>query len=740
MRQLIERYPALQRLVTGRASRVPLVRQTSAVDCGPACVSMALAYHGKEVSVEEIRRKLGTGRDGSSAFGLLVAARNFGLQARGVKVPLERLEALPAGSILHWELNHFVVLSGVSKGHVDIVDPALGHRRLALADVGRLFTGVALLLEPGATFAPGRALKPNNRYAQAILEQRPLLVRVLVMSVLLQLFSLSVPAATGAIVDHILPRDDVHLLLILSIGLAMVVAFQLLASLVRGHLLLQLRTHLDARLALGFLEHVINLPYQFFEQRWIGDMMARMNSNGTVREMLTSGALSGLLDGGMVFTYLILLYALSPGMAAMVTLAAALQVLVLLLTRHRQRLLMTEHLVKDATFQNHQVEMFSSIETLKAMGVEHASAERWSDLYVDLLNATLDRGRLDATTDALMGALRLGSPLVIVAYGCARVLDGQMSLGTMLALSALGGSFLVPMSNLIGTAIALARLPSYLERLEDVRNSPLEQASDCVVGAPKLLGRVTLDHVSFRFGPLAAPVIEDVCVDIEPGTSVAIVGRSGSGKSTLARILVGLFLPTSGRVLYDGADLAKLELRSVRRQIGVVPQTPHVFGRAVRHNIAFADPTTPMEAVELAAKRACLHDDIMAMPMAYETVLLNGGASLSGGQRQRLALARALLSEPSILLLDEATSALDGAAEAKVQAELAKLQCTRIVIAHRLSTIRTADVVLVLDGGRIVDRGKHHELLRRSDVYRSLFGGQGQRSAHAEGATERAWA
>ncbi len=452
--------------------------------------------------------------------------------------------------------------------------------------------------------------------------------------------------------------------------------------------------------------------------------MMRMGSNTTIREILTSGVLSGVIDGALVFAYLGILAVMSGGMALVVIGLAVLHILVFLVLRKRQAELMAVGLVTQARAQGYQFELLNGVETLKAMGSEQRAVEKWTDLFVDTLNVSLDRGRLDALATSLTGTLRLASPLVILAFGAQQVMSGHLTLGTMLGLSALAGGFLGPLGNLVSTAMQLQLLGSYVARIDDVLETPPEQDRAKVRLAPALAGRLAVERVSFRYAPTAPLVVKDVSVDVAPGAFVAIVGKSGSGKSTMASLMAGLYRPDEGRILFDGLDAAELEARSVRRQLGIVVQRPYLFGGSLRSNIALADPSAPLDAVVEAAKRACLHDEIVAMPMGYETILVDGGASLSGGQRQRVALARALVRKPVVLLLDEATSALDAITEVAVQRELAALGCTRIVIAHRLSTIAGADLILVMDGGAIVERGTHAELLARRGAYAHLLAAQ----------------
>jgi ATP-binding cassette subfamily B protein len=725
-----DRFPALRGLrLGGHKRRIPQIQQTAATDCGPACLTMVMGYFGKTVRLDEVRAAMGFSRLGTDALTLVETARTYGLRGRGIKIrDIDALRFLDPASILHWRFNHFVVFERMEQRGAWVVDPAGGRRLVSREELDRAFTGVAVAFETTEDFAPSRdQRRPVWRQLRQVLAESGLLTRILTTSVVIQFFSLAVPILTGLIVDRVVPRGDQHLLLVLAAGCAGLVGFKLLALLVRSFLLLHLRTRLDARMTLQFLDHLVHLPYLFFQQRSAGDLLMRLNSNATIREILTSSAISGVFDGVMVVLYLVFLLAADLRMGLLVAGLGGLRVAIFLITRRRQRDLMSESLQTQADSRGYQVQVLSGIETIKAGGAEDRAVDRCAHLFVRELNVSLDRGRLDAVTSSVLDVLGTGSPLLVLIYGSTLVLHGDLTLGTMLALSALAAGFLTPLTTLVGTATQLQLLGSYLERLDDVLETEREQEHGARQRPAALRGRVTLEGVSFHYSPVTPPVVADASLDLLPGQLVAVVGASGSGKSTLAGLLAGLYKPETGRILYDGVDLADLDLRWLRGQLGFVAQNAYLFGLSIRANIALNDPTLPLARIIEAARLAEIHDDVQAMPMGYESVLADGGASLSGGQQQRLALARALVRRPKVLILDEATSALDAVTEAKVQKSLAALRSTRIVIAHRLSTVRNADLILVMDQGHIVERGSHAELMAGNGYYRSLVDAQLER-------------
>ncbi|MCP3963383.1 MAG: peptidase domain-containing ABC transporter [bacterium] len=737
---LLERFPALRGLRLIRRRRIPFVQQTTATDCGAACIAMVAGYHGKSLSLSEVREATGISRHGTSAVTLLEAGRYFGLRGRGLQIEeIDDLKYLDPGAILHWRFSHFLVLERLVKRGAWVVNPSGGRQFVPRDDLERSFTGVALTFEPGDDFEPeaakGQGVWP---YVRRFLSESGLLVRILVTSAFVHALALAIPLLTGLLVDRIVPRGDLRLLSVLAVGVAGIIGFNLLADLVRSFLLIHLRTRLDARLALEFLDHMVDLPYLFFQLRSAGDLIMRLNSNSTIREMLTSGTLSAVLDGVMVSLYLLLLLAASPKIGLLVALLGILRVGLFLAVRTNIRDLMSVSLQTQAQTRSFEFQLLSGIETLKAGGAEPEAVRIWSRLFVRELNAALDRGRLDAVVNSLLGALRVASPLVILLYGSLLVIRGELSLGTMLALNALAVGFLTPLSTLVTTAFQLQLMGSYLQRIGDVLDAPCENVGGAGQRAPELKGGIALREVTFRYALTAPPAVRELSLELRPGSFVVVVGTSGSGKSTFASLLAGLYLPESGQILYDGADLAELELRSLRSQLGFVPQSPYLFASSIRGNIALTDPGMPLSAVIEAARLACVHDDIMALPMRYQTLLAENGSSLSGGQRQRIALAQALVRRPRVLVLDEATSALDAVTEQRVYANLSAMKCTRVVIAHRLSTVREADLIVVMDAGSIAEQGTHAELMTLRGKYRRLVDAQLDREPETAGGAERA--
>ncbi len=721
--------PALRRL--GRTRRVPVVRQPSPLDCGPACLAMVLGYHGRPTPIAECRTVCGVGRDGASAQALAQAARHYGLRVKALSIEPAEFARLPLPAIAHWDFRHFVVVERWSPRKVDIVDPGVGRLELSAREFSEHFTGVVLALEPGAHFEPRRRSEPPTwrglaRRLSGLPELRRGLVLILAASALLQALGLGVPLATKLVVDEVLRRPDPDRVTLIGAGMVVVMLALLATAFVRARLLVHLEARLDTHLMLGFFEHVLALPYAFFQERPSGDLIMRLGSNQLLRETLTNQTVSALLDGSLVVVYLALLIAWQPAFGGLVLALGLMQVALLVVSRRQSRALLQRDLCATAESQSYLVEALAGIATLKAAGAEDRALDHWSNLFYKQLNLSLERRRIGTYVDSLLFVLRLVSPLLLLWIGAGWVVSGTLELGSLFGLCALAGAVLVPLAALTASVQQLDLAGAHVERIVDVTEAAAEQDRSAVRPAPRLTGRISLAQVDFRYSPNAPLVLQDISLVIEPGQKLAIVGRSGSGKSTLARLLLGLHSPTAGEIRFDGIPLQQLDFRSVRRQFGVVLQESYLFSGSIRQNIAFNCPELSLEKIVAAARRAQIDTDIQAMPMGYETLLTESGGGLSGGQRQRLALARALAHQPAVLLLDEATSHLDVVTEQRLDASLASLSCTRIVVAHRLSTIRNADTIVVLDQGRIAEQGSHDDLMSRAGLYAALVRCQGE--------------
>ena len=686
---------------------------------------MIFSYYGRQTRVAECREWVGVGRDGTTAETLTKAARAHGLRVKAYAVKARAdFQYVPLPAIAHWNFEHFVVVDRWSSRQVEIIDPASGRRRLTAEQFEAAFTGVVLTFEPVVHFEYCRTHAPRSWHSgvvQYVLHTPGLLLQIVAASLLLQVLGLALPLVTKVLVDHVLPLHIADVLPRLGIGMVLLVLAQTVTGYLRAILFLYLQARLDARMMLGFFDHLLALPCRFFEQRTAGDLLMRLASNVAIRETLTTQTLAILLDGVFVLGYLLLLLAQEPLFGLTVLMFGTLQVGLVLSTTRQVHDVTQRDLAAQVESQSYLVETLTGIMTLKASGCEDRAFDHWSNLFFKQLNATLQRGHLAAVVDTALLALRSFSPLAILWVGALRVLDGTLSLGQMLALHVVATAFLSPLTALVSNGQRLQLAGVHLERLRDVLEAEPEQELSGVRAAPRLQGRIALRHVSFRYAQQAPYVLRDISLTIEPGQKIALVGRSGSGKSTLAKLLLGLYLPTEGDICFDGIPLHDLNWRTVRSQFGVVLQEPFLFSGSIRQNIAVHNPGLALEHVQAVAQLATIHEEIMQLPMGYETRIAEGGAGLSGGQRQRLALARALAHRPAILLLDEATSHLDVVTEGVVEQNLRHLACTRIAIAHRLSTIRDADTIFVLDHGAIVERGSHAELLSCRGYYASLI-------------------
>jgi ATP-binding cassette subfamily B protein len=706
-----------------RRKKVPLVTQMNSVECGAACLAMILSYYGRPTQVAEVCRRYNVGRDGLSARSIAQAARYYGLRVRAVSLPQNDFRYIHLPAILHWEFNHFIVLEHWTSRYADVLDPAVGRKRLTTQEFNDGFTGIIMMFEPTIDFsrkAEKRTFTLHSYGAQYIRRVPGLLVQILLASLLLQVLGLAVPLLTAVIVDKILPLHLTSIMPILGIGMIILIIAESLILLLRALLVIYLQNRIDIHMIPNFFEHLLHLPLSFFQQRSSGDILTRITSNTTVRQIISTQLVSNLLDGGSIIVYILILFWQSWSFGLLVLIIACLRILLMLGSNKALRHYSQRELEAIGEAQGYVTELLTAIETVKSSGYEIQAFQQWSSLFCKQLNISNRRSIYFSFINTGMLLLGILAPLFLLWLGALQVLNGTMALGTMLALNALAVIFLVPLTSLVASMMQLQIARTHIDRIGDVYEADVEQNVQQVEPPPILTGRIRLDHVSFRYNPQLPEVLTDISLNIRPGQKIAIVGQTGSGKSTLGKLLLGLYAPTQGEIYYDDIPLLKMNYQAVREQIGVVIQEAGVFSGSIRQNIAFAHADTSMEQVIQAAHRACIHEDIAAMPMHYETFVAEGGNALSGGQRQRLALARALVHNPRILFMDEATSSLDVSTERAVERNLTQLACTQIIIAHRLSTVRNADLIIVLDKGRIVECGSHRDLLHLNGYYATL--------------------
>ncbi len=706
--------------------RVPVMLSDSELECGAACLTMVLAKYGRTASLADVHDRCHVGRDGATALDIARAARSYGLRVIPYSLELDELEAAPCPAIMHWGFAHFVVLERFDGRRATIVDPGRGRRRLEREELARNFTGVLLTLAPGQGFAAPMSDAGGEAAWRMLARQafrapgtRRLLTQALVGSLLLQLLGLFVPLMTRTVINSVIPLDLKDVMAVLGLGILIILLTQLVLGLLRGLILVNLSAKLDGELMTSFFEHLISLPFHYFQERSTGDLLQRLSSNVQIRDVLSTQTISAALDGSFVLTYALVMILVAPLFGAVAIFLGFTQIVLLILTGRRMTTLVKRELVAQADAQSFLVESIAGVEALKAAAAEQRTVGHWSGVLTGQLEASIQRGRLTAVLGSVITALQRMSPLILLWLGTLSVLQGSLNLGTMLALVSLAQLFLAPLGTLVGAGFQIQQVGGHLERIASVlRVTPEEDTHGLEPG--QLQGAVRFENVSFRYDESSPWVVRNIDLEIRPGQRVALVGRTGSGKSTLVKLLLGFYEPTEGRVLIEGKPLSDLSLAAVRSQIGLVPQTPIVFNGSIRRNISFNDTALSLSAIERAAALAELQEDIAGMPMGMETIVSEGGSALSGGQRQRLALARALAHEPRILILDEATSQLDTTTERRVAINLRELEATILFVAHRLSTVESADLIIVLEHGREVERGVHDELVAQGGVFAEL--------------------
>ncbi len=716
--------------------RTPTVIQMEAVECGAASLAIILAYYDRIVPLAELRIECGVSRDGSKASNLILAARRYGMEADGFKAEqLEQLQKLYPPYIVFWNFNHFLVVEGWSKHWVFLNDPATGLRKISWEEFDEGFTGVVLVIEPGEDFSAG-GRKPNviSGLIDRLQGSFAAILYCVLAGFLLVLPGLAIPVFSQVFVDQVLVENRTEWLRPLILGMILTTVFQGLLTLLRLRYLRKLRIKLATATSTRFLWHILRLPVRFYAQRYAGEISNRASLNNKVAQVLSGQLATTVIDVVMVLFYALVMFAYDWLLTLIGICFAAINGLTLQWVA-RQRVDANMRLVQDwGKADGVSIAALQSIETLKASALESDFFSRWSGYYAKAINAQQEL----AVTNQILGVLpillnSLTSMFILVVGGW-RVMDGNLSIGMLVAFQSLMLSFQQPVNTLVDFGSTLQELEGDLNRLDDVLGNSLDpevEKSEVIVNHPskilhsKLQGYVELRNVTFGYSHVDPPLIEHFSLSLQPGQRVALVGASGSGKSTLAKLICGLYQPWEGEILFDGTPRSEIPRERLASSLSLVEQDIFLFGGTVRDNLTLWDDTVSDEQLVKACQDAVIHEAIAQIPGGYDGQLLEGGVNFSGGQRQRLEIARALVKNPAILVMDEATSALDTQTEQIIVENLHQRNCSCILVAHRLSTIRDCDEIIVLEQGKVVQRGTHEELWQEGGVYERLVRSEG---------------
>ncbi|MBH8561773.1 NHLP family bacteriocin export ABC transporter peptidase/permease/ATPase subunit [Nostoc sp. CENA67] len=714
--------------------RTSTLLQMEAVECGAAALGIILSYYGRIVPLAKLREDCGVSRDGSKAFNILKAAKNYGLNAKGLKLSLEKVTTTRLPYIAFWNFNHFLVVEGYSKKCVYLNDPANGHRTVSWEEFDRAYTGVALVMEPGADFRKGGT---KNHIVSALTTRlqnsQSTILFCLLAGLLLTLPRLAVPAFAQVFIDEILVQDRQQWLRPLLLGMVMTALLRAFLARLRLTYLRRLMVKLSVSMSGQFLWHILRLPIGFYAQRFAGEISSRMQINDKVAEILSGRLATTVIDAVMMVFYLLIMIQYDQLLSAIAVYFAAINILALLFlsqTRVDANMRLAQEYGKVAGVA---VSGIQTIETVKASGLESDLFARFAGYYAKALNAEQKLGlqtQIIATLPTILTAL---TTAFILLVGGLQVMDGSLSIGMLVAYQSLTQSFLEPVNSLVNFGSTLQDLEADLNRLDDVLQNSVDSEveekqevggvrREITSSSPwQLHGHVELRNITFGYSRVEPPLIDNLSLIVKPGQRIALVGGSGSGKSTIAKLICGLYQPWDGEICFDGVGRSQIKRSVLANCLAMVEQDIFLFAGTVRENITLWDFTVPEADLVQACQDAAIHDAIASMPGKYDFELIEGGMNISGGQRQRLEIARALVRNPSVLVLDEATSALDAQTELTINRNLQQRGCSCIVVAHRLSTIRYCDEIIVLEQGKIVQRGTHEELWQQGGTYVRLL-------------------
>ena len=711
-----------------KAAKVPVVMQMEALECGAACLAMVLAYYGKWMPLEQVRVDCGVSRDGSKAGNVMKAARSYGLEAKGYRMGLEAVKGISAfPCIIHWNLNHFVVLCGFRGNHACINDPARGSVKVTMDEFDKAFTGIVMVFAPTENFEPDGKRTSTLAFARKRLSGAgAAMAFVMLTSIIGYVFTLLNPAFSRFFMDRLLTGENSELLTPFIALVAAVSLLQVFVTAIRAVYSLKINGKMAVVGSGSFMWKVLKMPMEFFSQRMAGDLLTRHKANETIAEQLVNTLTPLALSAVMMVFYLVVMLRYSP-LLTLVGLVSILINIVMSRVISEKRVNITRVQTRDAgKLMSATVSGIRMVETIKASGAENGYFQRWAGYQASVNEQNTKYTRLNQYLGIIPAFITTLANALVLVLGIWLCMRGEFTLGMVTAFQSFLASFLSPAMTLVTAGQTLQEMRTQMERVQDVMEYPEDPYfSDAPVSEDedydKLTGAVELRNVTFGYSKLDPPLIENFSLNLKPGGRVALVGASGCGKSTISKLISGLYQPWSGEILFDGKPISEIDRAVFTGSVAVVDQDIILFNDTIANNIKMWDDSIEDFEVILAARDAQIHNDIMARPGGYQGKITEGGRDLSGGQRQRLEIARVLAQDPHIVIMDEATSALDARTEYEVTNAVKERGVTCIIIAHRLSTIRDCDEIIVLDHGKVVERGTHEELFKKGGYYTELI-------------------
>lgn len=711
-----------------KAAKVPVVMQMEALECGAACLAMVLACYGKWMPLEQVRVDCGVSRDGSRAGNIMKAARSYGLEAKGYRMGLEAVKGISAfPCIIHWNLNHFVVLCGFRGNHACINDPARGSVKVTMDEFDKAFTGIVMVFAPTERFEPDGKRTSTLAFARKRLSGAgAALVFVMLTSIIGYVFTLLNSSFSRFFMDRLLTGENSELLTPFIALVAAVSLLQVFAAAIRAVYSLKINGKMAVVGSGSFMWKVLKMPMEFFSQRMAGDLLTRHKANETIAEQLVNTLTPLALSAVMMVFYLVVMLRYSP-ILTLVGLVSILINIVMSRIISEKRINITRVQTRDAgKLMSATVSGIRMVETIKASGAENGYFQRWAGYQASVNEQNTNYTRLNQYLGIIPAFITTLANALVLVLGIWLCMRGEFTLGMVTAFQSFLASFISPAMTMVTAGQTLQEMRTQMERVEDVMEYPEDPYfSDAPVSEDKnydkLSGAVELRNVTFGYSKLDPPLIENFSLNLKPGGRVALVGASGCGKSTISKLISGLYQPWSGEILFDGKPISEIDRAVFTGSVAVVDQDIILFNDTIANNIKMWDDSIEDFEMILAARDAQIHDDIMARPGGYQSRIAEGGRDLSGGQRQRLEIARVLAQDPHIVIMDEATSALDARTEYELTKAVKERGVTCIIIAHRLSTIRDCDEIIVLDHGKVMERGTHEELYAKGGYYTELI-------------------